>query len=205
MSLTGRPNSPPSALVSSSQIFIASNAALPLAARPPVNPMPKPILIGSTARAGAVTGPPSARPAKRPGNTVIVLRRLGMVSLLPVRVDLPILIRLETRALGKPFNGRGSVSHLGAPHARQKPRGARSDPFHGSGSHGVAGTSGTRKSRLRPVGQCPLDEIDHGVSARGDVVVLVSDTQEAAADRLASAGRADRMGAVVPEPEHRPA
>ncbi len=47
------------ALVSSSQIFIASKAALPLAASPPVNPMPKPIWIGSAARAG-----PLDRPAK---------------------------------------------------------------------------------------------------------------------------------------------
>src|SRR6516162_7698557 len=47
MSLTGRPSSPPLALTSSSQIFCASSADLPLAARPPVIAMLKPILIGS--------------------------------------------------------------------------------------------------------------------------------------------------------------
>src|SRR5262252_3314108 len=46
MSLTGRPSSPPLALTSSSQIFWARRADLPLAARPPVIAMLKPILIG---------------------------------------------------------------------------------------------------------------------------------------------------------------
>src|SRR5277367_1542138 len=57
MSLTGRPSRPPLALTSSSQIFCASKADLPLAARPPVIAMLKPILIGSpdcaTARSAA--------------------------------------------------------------------------------------------------------------------------------------------------------
>ena len=39
------------ALVSSSQIFMPSSAALPAEASPPVSPMPKPILIGSAAPA----------------------------------------------------------------------------------------------------------------------------------------------------------
>src|SRR5664279_3250635 len=47
MSFTGRPSRPPLALVSSSQIFIASNDDLPLADSGPVSDMPKPILIGS--------------------------------------------------------------------------------------------------------------------------------------------------------------
>src|SRR6516162_7486331 len=47
MSLTGRPSRPPLALTSSSQIFCASRADLPLAARPPVIAMLKPILIGA--------------------------------------------------------------------------------------------------------------------------------------------------------------
>src|SRR6516164_3294568 len=47
MSLTGRPRSPPLALTSSSQIFCASSADLPLGASPPVSAMLKPILIGS--------------------------------------------------------------------------------------------------------------------------------------------------------------
>src|ERR1700691_1469874 len=46
MSLTGLPSKPPLALTSSSQIFWASSADLPLAARPPVIAMLKPILIG---------------------------------------------------------------------------------------------------------------------------------------------------------------
>src|SRR5215469_7927978 len=79
MSLTGRPNSPPSALVSSSQIFIANNAALPLAARPPVNPMPNPILIGSTARVGKGINPMSASPRKNLLSKIIVLPHLGIV------------------------------------------------------------------------------------------------------------------------------
>src|SRR5215472_9003870 len=47
MSLTGRPRSPPLALTSSSQIFWASSADLPLGASPPVSAILKPILIGS--------------------------------------------------------------------------------------------------------------------------------------------------------------
>jgi hypothetical protein len=39
--------------VSSSQIFIANNDDLPLADSGPVSDIPKPILIGSAARAGA--------------------------------------------------------------------------------------------------------------------------------------------------------
>src|SRR5215510_10663102 len=46
MSLTGRPLSPPLALTSSSQIFIASSDIFPLAASGPVSAMPKPIVIG---------------------------------------------------------------------------------------------------------------------------------------------------------------
>jgi len=77
--LTGRPNNPPSALVSSSQIFIANNAALPLAARPPVNPMPNPILIGSTARAGRAINPLSMSPTKRLCSKIIALPHLGII------------------------------------------------------------------------------------------------------------------------------
>src|SRR5262245_57943860 len=54
MSLTGRPLSPPLALTSSSQIFIASSDILPLAASGPVSAMPKPMVMGSAARAGAL-------------------------------------------------------------------------------------------------------------------------------------------------------
>src|SRR5690348_12594208 len=59
MSCTGRPKSPPLAFVSSSQIFIARIAALPLAASPPVKAMPVPILIGSAACAGGKTAAPN--------------------------------------------------------------------------------------------------------------------------------------------------
>src|SRR5262245_39059041 len=44
MSLTGRPLSPPLALTSSSQIFIASSDIFPFAASGPVSAMPKPIM-----------------------------------------------------------------------------------------------------------------------------------------------------------------
>jgi hypothetical protein len=50
---------------------------------------------------------------------------------------------------------------------------------------------------LRPVVERPYDEVDHGVAARGGVVVLVADAEEAAA------GRVDGMRAVVSEAEHR--
>src|SRR6266511_839610 len=53
MSLTGRPSSPPLALTSSSQIFIATSDILPLAASGPVSAMPKPMVMGSAAFAGA--------------------------------------------------------------------------------------------------------------------------------------------------------
>src|SRR5262245_57379490 len=51
MSSTGRPRRPPFLLISSFQICIASSAGLPLAESPPVSAMPRPILIGSAARA----------------------------------------------------------------------------------------------------------------------------------------------------------
>src|SRR5262249_43774820 len=55
MSLTGRPRSPPLALTSSSQIFWASSADLPLGASPPVSAMLQPIL--SAPRVGAEPAP----------------------------------------------------------------------------------------------------------------------------------------------------
>src|ERR1700720_4337270 len=54
MSFTGRPSNPPLALTSSSQIFWASSADLPFAARPPVIAMLKPILIGAPDCAAAL-------------------------------------------------------------------------------------------------------------------------------------------------------
>src|SRR5215469_7560392 len=64
MSLTGRPRSPPLALTSSSQIFWASSADLPLGASPPVSAMLKPILIGSPDCAQAAPANTSAHAAK---------------------------------------------------------------------------------------------------------------------------------------------
>src|SRR3972149_11040229 len=49
MSLTGRPSSPPLALISSSQIFMPSSACLPLGESGPVSAIANPILIGSPA------------------------------------------------------------------------------------------------------------------------------------------------------------
>src|SRR5262249_19029565 len=54
MSLTGRPSSPPLALISSAQICLERRCALPEEARPPVNETLNPILIGSCATAGTV-------------------------------------------------------------------------------------------------------------------------------------------------------
>src|SRR5471030_981785 len=62
MSLTGRPSRPPLALVSCSQICIASSAALPLGASPPVSAMPKPMVSGLPC-AAAVPARPAAAPA----------------------------------------------------------------------------------------------------------------------------------------------
>src|SRR5262249_9485451 len=47
MSFTRRPSSPPRALTSSSHIFWASSADLPLAPSPPVSAMLEPVLMGS--------------------------------------------------------------------------------------------------------------------------------------------------------------
>src|SRR5215472_18376172 len=52
MSVTGRPSSPPLALISSSQICMATSDILPLAASGPVSAIPNPILIGSAACTG---------------------------------------------------------------------------------------------------------------------------------------------------------
>src|SRR6516164_7183758 len=64
MSFTGRPTSPPRALTSSSQIFWASRADLPLGASPPVSAMLYPILIGSPVCAAAGAGTKAARSAE---------------------------------------------------------------------------------------------------------------------------------------------
>src|SRR6187431_3203391 len=72
MSLTGRPSRPPFLLVCSSQIFMPSRADLPLAARPPVIAMLKPILIScalaATAPAKINAVAASAKATTRPDN-----------------------------------------------------------------------------------------------------------------------------------------
>src|SRR5262249_5289382 len=70
MSFTGRPSSPPLALMSSSQIFCASSADLPLGASPPVSAMLKPILIGSRvcADAGAASRAAASTTKDAPAN-----------------------------------------------------------------------------------------------------------------------------------------
>src|SRR6185437_13231109 len=70
MSFTWRPRRPPALLVSSSQILAPSSACLPLAARPPVNAMLKPILIGSLlcALAEATNIAPAAKVTATPAN-----------------------------------------------------------------------------------------------------------------------------------------
>src|SRR5262249_4489213 len=82
MSLTGRPRSPPLALMSSSQIFWASKADLPLGASPPVSAMLKPILIGSPVCATA--RPASSAPAISAASAAAVLvdTRLGSWAIL---------------------------------------------------------------------------------------------------------------------------
>src|SRR5919198_3520718 len=60
MSSTGRPSRPPFLLTSSFQIWMAISAGLPLAERPPVRAMPRPILMGSAARAVGAPSPASA-------------------------------------------------------------------------------------------------------------------------------------------------
>src|SRR5271165_4804810 len=69
MSLTGRPSRPPLALTSSSQIFCASSADLPLAASPPVIAMLKPILIGSPDCAAAPSAANAATAATATADT----------------------------------------------------------------------------------------------------------------------------------------
>src|SRR6476659_8488052 len=65
MSLTGRPSSPPLALLSSAQICLDSRWALPDEARPPVRDTPNPILIGSCACNGATDPSTLTRRATR--------------------------------------------------------------------------------------------------------------------------------------------
>src|SRR5215831_11807230 len=75
MSLTGRPGSPPLALTSSSQIFIARSDILPLAASGPVSAMPKPMDMGSAARAGAAASTAAAIVVARATTARVTLRR----------------------------------------------------------------------------------------------------------------------------------
>ena len=72
------------ALISSSQIFIARIAALPLAASPPVNAMPVPILIGSAARAGnAALAMPNSSAAADSSDSFRRLRHVFFICVLP--------------------------------------------------------------------------------------------------------------------------
>src|SRR5215471_2132069 len=78
MSLTGRPSSPPLALTSSSQIFIASSDILPLAASGPVSAMPKPMVMGSAARSGAAPSTDAASAATSETTARAALRRVNV-------------------------------------------------------------------------------------------------------------------------------
>src|SRR5262245_43807583 len=101
MSLTGRPLSPPLALTSSSQIFIASSDILPLAASGPVSAMPKPIVMGSAACAGAGASKPAAIAVMKEMATHRRFNFSRMVFLLrrgPSSRFLPTIARREKRA-----------------------------------------------------------------------------------------------------------
>src|SRR5216684_4977441 len=79
MSLTGRPSRPPLAFISSSQIWAASNAALPLGASGPVTFMLKPMVSGLFC---AIAG--AAMPAAAPAASLPKVRRwMRMDPILP--------------------------------------------------------------------------------------------------------------------------
>src|SRR5690348_6120046 len=87
-SCTGRPNKPPAAFTSLSQIFMATSADLPLAASPPVSAMPNPILMGSAAwtsekPSAAATAPavPMSR-AQSPSVEYAITRLLPIFALM---------------------------------------------------------------------------------------------------------------------------
>src|SRR5271169_1414430 len=82
MSLTGRPSSPPLALMSSSQICIATSDILPLAARGPVSDILKPTLIGSAALIGVAANSSAATAADH-------ARRLMLSHCDPVDISIP--------------------------------------------------------------------------------------------------------------------
>src|SRR5262245_49877244 len=98
---------PPFLLTSSFQICRARSAGLPLAERPPVRAMPKPILIGSAARARYVpalasTTAPSTNPM-RAHLTIRGFRGCVIASSLPLREP------------------RGRAGHFGGARVRQPP------------------------------------------------------------------------------------
>src|SRR4051794_19141675 len=73
--------SPPLALTSSSQIFIAKSDILPLAANGPVSAMPNPTVIGSAARASpAAKTTANMTPAEARRHT---MRRLSISRMFP--------------------------------------------------------------------------------------------------------------------------
>ena len=78
MSLTGRPSSPPLALISSSQIFMPTSACLPFGASGPVSDIEKPILIGSPCWAEAGTAG-SVKAAKAEARKPTVARRFAVI------------------------------------------------------------------------------------------------------------------------------
>src|SRR5882672_4863027 len=114
MSSTCRPRRPPFLLTSSFQIWMARSAGLPLAESPPVSAMPKPILIGSAARAVKVPALASTSVTTTAPTRAQVIDRLQDCFM-------PSLPLCSPRAGGGPQTAPGAVglSRPPRPHARR--------------------------------------------------------------------------------------
>src|SRR6187549_3488019 len=158
MSFTGRPSSPPLALMSASQICAASSAALPLGASGPVRFMLKPMVSGLF---WAIAG--VARPAAAPAASLAKVRRWMRIGwILPTILLGSILARLAEPRQGPMIGQPGPF--LVAPRrleAVQELDGAER-PAEDMGVDGDVEAAG-RPAEPRPVADDALEDAGEGL------------------------------------------
>src|SRR5438105_2401525 len=132
MSWTGRPSSPPLALISSSQIFMASSADLPLGASGPVSAMPKPMRSASAAFPGTAPSASAERAsAAAPSRAIIRPRKF-------LRIGLSSEVSIVLKRLYAPKARQAPRPGIAFAHVlRRHPGQAAPDPIQGApaGTH----------------------------------------------------------------------
>src|SRR5215813_3033392 len=187
MSLTGRPSSPPLALTSSSQILWASSADLPLAARPPVIAMPKPILIGVPDCAAA----PPARPSDAATTAAAASADLSLKSMSspPVKTS-QWRVGRHIRAISKPCARGAAIGPNDAPPLTLVGRVSRGrNPLH-RGLRGVyhRASQGQTRRLIRPTRKTVGVRVWHQAPPASPVAYLHEQLVQETLSRLPSSG-----------------